>query len=195
MRKSTKFSPEVRERAVRMVQEQRGEYPSLWAAIESIATTIGCVPQTLNEWVKRNEVDNGMREGVTSSEAQRMNHLEREAKELTCSSLLAAFAGGNRCDFVVCRGHSTRGRSLLAKRHACSDKQLALSHLLDLGAVKQSHRVQAPGCSYRCGRWYWDHACERHVDPMALERRLIQRDNLKNATFANQLWGLCRSAT
>ena len=57
MKKSNKFSPEVRERAVRMVQEHRGEYPSLWAAIESIAPKIGCVPQTLNEWVKRVEVD------------------------------------------------------------------------------------------------------------------------------------------
>lgn len=47
------FSPEVRECAVRMVQEHRGEYPSLWAAIESIAPKIGCVPQTLNDWVKR----------------------------------------------------------------------------------------------------------------------------------------------
>ncbi|WP_312304562.1 MULTISPECIES: IS3 family transposase [Comamonadaceae] len=82
MSKSNKFSPEVRERAVRMVQEHRGEYPSLWAAIESIAPKIGCVPQTLNEWVKRAEVDAGVREGVTSSEAQRMKELERENKEL-----------------------------------------------------------------------------------------------------------------
>ena len=52
MKKSNKFSPEVRERAVRMVQEHRGDYPSLWAAIESIAPKIGCVPQTLNEWAK-----------------------------------------------------------------------------------------------------------------------------------------------
>ena len=58
-KKSNKFSPEVRERAVRMVQEHRGEYPSLWAAIESIAAKIGCVPQTLNEWVKRAEIDSG----------------------------------------------------------------------------------------------------------------------------------------
>lgn len=65
MKKSNKFSPEVRERAVRMVQEHRGEYLSPWAAIESIAPKIGCVPQTLNEWVKRDEVDNGVREGVT----------------------------------------------------------------------------------------------------------------------------------
>lgn len=57
MKQSNKFSPEVRERAVRMVQENRGSYPSLWAAIESIAPKIGCVPQTLNECVKRDEVD------------------------------------------------------------------------------------------------------------------------------------------
>ena len=82
MTKTNKFSPEVRERAVRMVQEQRGEYPSLWAAIESIAPKIGCVPQTLHEWIKRAEVDAGKREGVTTSEAQRVKDLEREVKEL-----------------------------------------------------------------------------------------------------------------
>jgi transposase-like protein len=82
MNKSTKFSPEVRERAVRMVQEHRGEYPSLWAAIESIAPKIGCVPQTLHDWVKRDEVDSGKREGVTTSERERIKALEREVKEL-----------------------------------------------------------------------------------------------------------------
>ena len=60
MKKSNKFSPELRERAVRMVQDHRGEYPSLWAAIESIPPKIGCVPQTLNEWVKRVKVDTGL---------------------------------------------------------------------------------------------------------------------------------------
>ena len=82
MNKSNKFSPEVRERAVRMVQEHRGEYPSLWAAIESIAPKIGCVPQTLNEWVKREEVDSGARAGTTTSEYERVKALEREVKEL-----------------------------------------------------------------------------------------------------------------
>ena len=82
MNKSNKFSPEVRERAVRMVQEHRGEYPSLWAAVESIAPKIGCVSQTLLDWIKRAEVDTGMREGVTTSEAQRVKDLEREVKEL-----------------------------------------------------------------------------------------------------------------
>jgi transposase-like protein len=65
-----------------MVQEQRGEYPSLWAAIESIAPKIGCVPQTLLEWVKQTEVDSGTRKGVTTDEAQRIKDLEREVKEL-----------------------------------------------------------------------------------------------------------------
>jgi transposase len=77
-----KYSPEVRERAVRMVQEHRGEYPSLWAAIESIAPKIGCVPQTLNEWVRKHEVDTGLRDGITSNERERLKTLERENKEL-----------------------------------------------------------------------------------------------------------------
>jgi transposase-like protein len=82
MNKSNKFSPEVKERAVRMVQEHRGEYPSLWAAIESIAPKIGCVPQTLNEWVRKHEIDSGLRDGVTSEERDRIKALEREVKEL-----------------------------------------------------------------------------------------------------------------
>ena len=82
MNKSNKFSPESRERAVRMVQEQRGEYPSLWATVESIAPKIGCVPQTLLVWVKRQEVDSGEREGITTTETERVKALEREVKEL-----------------------------------------------------------------------------------------------------------------
>ena len=77
-----KYSPEVRERAVRMIHEHRNEYPSLWAAIESIAAKIGCVPQTLHEWVKKYEIDTGMRDGVTSDERERIKALEREVKEL-----------------------------------------------------------------------------------------------------------------
>ncbi len=82
MKKSSKFSPEVRERAVRLVHEHRGEYPSLWAAVESIAPKIGCVPQTLLDWVKQAEVDAGARPGVTTADAQRIKDLEREVKEL-----------------------------------------------------------------------------------------------------------------
>ena len=77
-----KYSPEVRERAVRRVQEHRGERPSLWAAIESMAPKIGCVPQTLHEWVRKQEIDTGLRDGVTRDERERIKALEREVKEL-----------------------------------------------------------------------------------------------------------------
>ena len=79
---TNKFSPEVRERAVRLVQEHKGEYPSLWLAVESIAPKIGCSSQTLLTWVKRSEIDSGQRAGVSTSEQQRLKELEREVKEL-----------------------------------------------------------------------------------------------------------------
>jgi transposase-like protein len=81
-KKLNRFLPEVRERVVRMVQEHRGEYPSLWACIESIAPKIGCVPQTLNDWVKQQEIDTGVRDGLSSDERERIKSLEREVKEL-----------------------------------------------------------------------------------------------------------------
>jgi transposase-like protein len=80
MKTSNKFSPEVRERAVPLVLEHRSEYPSLWATIESIAPKLGCVPQTLHEWVRKHEVDAGMRDGVTSAERERVKALEREVR-------------------------------------------------------------------------------------------------------------------
>lgn len=82
MNKSNKFSPEVRERAVHMVLEHPGEYPSLWAAVESIAPKIGCVPQTLLEWVKCSQIDAGTRPGVTTAKMAHVKERERENKEL-----------------------------------------------------------------------------------------------------------------
>ena len=82
MNKTNPYSPEVRERAVRLVQEHRAGYPSLWATVVSIAPKIGCAPQTLLEWVKRSEIDAGTRSGITTAEAQRIKDLEREVKEL-----------------------------------------------------------------------------------------------------------------
>jgi len=79
---TNKFSPEVRERAVRMVREHRGDYPTEWAAISSIAAKIGCAGETLRNWVRRTERDAGERVGLTSDERTRLKALERENREL-----------------------------------------------------------------------------------------------------------------
>jgi transposase len=73
---------EIRERAVRLVLEHQGEYPSQWAAIGSIATKCGMTPETLRKWVRRAEVDGGARPGLTSDERRRLAELERENREL-----------------------------------------------------------------------------------------------------------------
>ncbi|MCZ8235627.1 MAG: IS3 family transposase [Inhella sp.] len=155
MSKSNKFSPEVRERAVRMVQEHRGEYSSLWAAIESIAPKIGCVPQTLNEWVKRAEVDAGVRDGVTTSEAQRVKDLEREVRELRKANeilkLASAFfaPGGARPPHQVLKGFVDQHRQQFGVESICRVLQIAPSA-------------------------YWRHAA-RQRNPVLCSRR-AQRD-------------------
>jgi transposase len=83
MSKTTnKFSPEVKARAVRMVQDHAADYPTRWLAVVSIAGKIGCAPQTLHEWVKRVEIDRGIRPGVTSDMSEKLKMLERENREL-----------------------------------------------------------------------------------------------------------------
>ena len=79
---SPKYSPEVRERAVRMVFNHAGDYPTQWAAITSIAAKIGCTPETLRSWVRRAERDAGQRVSLTTDERARMKQLERENREL-----------------------------------------------------------------------------------------------------------------
>jgi transposase len=76
------YPAEVRERALRMVLEHQGEYPSQWKAVESIAKKIGVNHETLRIWVKQAQVDAGARSGVTSEEKDRIRQLERENKEL-----------------------------------------------------------------------------------------------------------------
>jgi transposase-like protein len=77
-----RFPVEVRERAVRMVGEVQGDYPSQWAAITSIASKIGCTPETLRNWIRQAERDAGERDGLTTSERDRLRDLEKENREL-----------------------------------------------------------------------------------------------------------------
>ena len=82
MARPRKYSPEVRERAIRMVREHGPEHPSQWAAITSIARKFGCTAETLRNWVRQAERDSGQRGGLTTDERQRFKELERENREL-----------------------------------------------------------------------------------------------------------------
>ena len=82
MRKGVRYPAELRERAMRLVREHRGEHPSEWAAIQSVATKLGMAPETLRQWLQREAVDQGQRPGVTSAERERIRELEREVREL-----------------------------------------------------------------------------------------------------------------
>ncbi len=79
---SARYSPEVRARAVRMVLEHQSDHPSQWAAIGSIASKIGCAGETLRKWVRQAERDQGLRDGTTTEERDRLKALERENREL-----------------------------------------------------------------------------------------------------------------
>jgi transposase-like protein len=82
MKKSNRYPPEIRDRAVRLVDEGRREHSSLWAAIQSVAGKIGCTPETLRRWYHQHDVDQGNRPGTTTSDAERLKQLERENREL-----------------------------------------------------------------------------------------------------------------
>ncbi|HAD47702.1 MAG: hypothetical protein COB75_03290 [Idiomarina sp.] len=99
MNKRITYSPEVRERAVRMVLTSEHEHSSRWAALVSIASKIGCTPETLRSWVNKMEVDSGKKPGVTSEAAARMKELERENKELKQANELLKKAA---LAFLIC---------------------------------------------------------------------------------------------
>mgnify|MGYP003539112496 FL=1 len=82
MKKQMRHSPEVRERAIRLLHEHQKDYETQWAAILSIASKIGCSPETLRSWVRQSETDQGIRGGLSTPDRERLKELERENREL-----------------------------------------------------------------------------------------------------------------
>ncbi|EPY2522631.1 MULTISPECIES: IS3 family transposase [Enterobacteriaceae] len=139
MTKNTRFSPEVRQRAVRMVLESQDEYDSQWAAICSIAPKIGCTPETLRVWVRQHERDTGGGDGgLTSAERQRLKELERENRELRRSNDILRQASAYFCEGGV--------RPPLEKMMPLLDK---LRELYGVGPVCSELHI-APSTYYHC---------------------------------------------
>ncbi|WP_437125201.1 IS3 family transposase [Escherichia coli] len=139
MTKNTRFSPEVRQRAVRMVLESQGEYDSQWAAICSIAPKIGCTPETLRVWVRQHERDTGGGDGgLTTVERQRLKELERENRELRRSNDILRQASAYFCEGGV--------RPPLEKVMPLLDK---LRKLYGVGPVCSELHI-APSTYYHC---------------------------------------------
>ncbi|EOX0882281.1 IS3 family transposase, partial [Escherichia coli] len=139
MTKNTRFSPEVRQRAVRMVLESQDEYDSQWAAICSIAPKIGCTPETLRVWVRQHERDTGGGDGgLTTAERQRLKELERENRELRRSNDILRQASAYFCEGGV--------RPPLEKIMPLLDK---LREQYGVGAVCSELHI-APSTYYHC---------------------------------------------
>ncbi|WP_432422880.1 IS3 family transposase [Shigella dysenteriae] len=139
MTKNTRFSPEVRQRAVRMVLESQGEYDSQWATICSIAPKIGCTPETLRVWVRQHERDTGGGDGgLTTAERQRLKELERENRELRRSNDILRQASAYFCEGGV--------RPPLEKMMPLLDK---LRKLYGVGPVCSELHI-APSTYYHC---------------------------------------------
>ncbi|HFK6898484.1 TPA: IS3 family transposase, partial [Escherichia coli] len=139
MTKNTRFSPEVRQRAIRMVLESQGEYDSQWAAICSIAPKIGCTPETLRVWVRQHERDTGGGDGgLTTAERQRLKELERENRELRRSNDILRQASAYFCKGGV--------RPPLEKVMPLLDK---LRKLYGVGPVCSELHI-APSTYYHC---------------------------------------------
>ncbi|HHZ6083415.1 TPA: IS3 family transposase [Escherichia coli] len=139
MTKNTRFSPEVRQRAIRMVLESQDEYDSQWAAICSIAPKIGCTPETLRVWVRQHERDTGGGDGgLTSAERQRLKELERENRELRRSNDILRQASAYFCEGGV--------RPPLEKVMPLLDK---LRKLYGVGPVCSALHI-APSTYYHC---------------------------------------------
>ncbi|WP_425333420.1 IS3 family transposase [Escherichia coli] len=165
MTKNTRFSPEVRQRAVRMVLESQGEYDSQWAAICSIAPKIGCTPETLRVWVRQHERDTGGGDGgLTSAERQRLKELERENRELRRSNDILRQASAYFCEGGV--------RPPLEKMMPLLDK---LREQYGVGPVCSELHI-APSTYYHCQQQrYHPDKCSAHAQRDDWLKREIQR--------------------
>ena len=82
MSKASRYSPEFRQRAIHLFHEQEVHHPSKWAALSAIAGKVGCTAETLRKWVKQHEIDQGQRDGLSTSEREQLRELQRENREL-----------------------------------------------------------------------------------------------------------------
>ena len=128
MGRPSRFSPEVRERAVRMVEEHREAHASEWAVLQSVAPKLGCTAETLRKWVRQVQRDAGHRPGLTTSERERLKELEREVRELKRANeiLRSSTAGGRSHDGPVHRRPSRRVRGRADLRRA-ADRPVDIS--------------------------------------------------------------------
>ena len=115
MNKRPVYSPEVRERAVGLVLTSEHEHSSRWAAIQSVATKMGCTPETLRSWINKMEVDTGAKPGVTSAQSKRMKALERENRELRRSGVSAPGGTLNFATTLSVCGKRVTGTTVLVK--------------------------------------------------------------------------------
>lgn len=194
MNKTTnKYTPEVRERAVRMVLNGEGQHESRWSAILSISSKIGCTPQTLNEWVKKGEVDTGQSGGITTEMAEKMKALERENRELKQGAAPRVRHGLRRDDGI--RVHQLPAYSLPqhgGSQHGRGDP-LSVHELAphDRNASGRAGRLLGAEEPDRLGQRQWWHG---HVLPLPRRADLCLQGRHRAPCVqlrAGSAWALC----
>ncbi|WP_305825843.1 IS3 family transposase [Massilia brevitalea] len=179
MKKQPKYSPEVIERAVRMVSEAGSQYESQWAAITSIAAKIGCTPETLRRWVRQQERDTGQRPGLTTAEEERVKALEREVRELRKANEILRLAsgffrpGGARPPLQVVRAFIDQYRHAYGVESICKVMQVAPSGYW-------RHAAQQRNPALRCARVQRD-------DVLSVDIERIWQANLQ-VYGADKVW-------
>ncbi|WP_374015138.1 IS3 family transposase [Massilia sp. BJB1822] len=161
-KKSARYSPEVMERAVRMVEESASQHDSQWAAITSIANKIGCTPETLRRWVRQHEADSGLRAGPTTAEQERIRALEREVKELRKTNEILRLAsgffrpGGARPPLQALMAFIDQHSSMYGVERLCRLLQVAPSSYWRHAALRRNPAL-------RCARVHRDDFLSAHI--------------------------------